>query len=174
MIIDLYNIISRNGECQKCNVPIEMTSFKSTMGDFPVVSKSDLSLEFKNNGDKNITLTSSIDITFDVPCARCLTPVKTRLSFDSSRTLNYGAEDPDADEFLSDMSFIEGTNFDTERYAYSEVLENFPLRVLCKEDCKGVCTVCGKNLNEGECGCDRTVIDPRMAQFMDMFNKMND
>jgi len=38
-----------------------------------------------------------------------------------------------------------------------------PTKVLCKEDCKGLCTTCGKNLNLGECGCKQTDIDPRLA-----------
>ena len=36
-----------------------------------------------------------------------------------------------------------------------------PLRVLCKEDCKGLCPKCGHNLNEGPCGCDLREEDPR-------------
>ena len=38
-----------------------------------------------------------------------------------------------------------------------------PLRELCKSDCKGLCPVCGQNLNEGQCDCDTFVPDPRLA-----------
>ena len=37
-----------------------------------------------------------------------------------------------------------------------------PIRNLCKEDCKGLCPICGVNLNESECDCDRLVVDPRL------------
>ena len=42
-----------------------------------------------------------------------------------------------------------------------------PIKNLCKVDCKGLCPICGANLNEGECGCDREVIDPRLAALKD-------
>ena len=40
-------------------------------------------------------------------------------------------------------------NLDVDRLVYLEVLICWPLKVLCKEDCKGICSRCGKNLNEG-------------------------
>ena len=43
------------------------------------------------------------------------------------------------------------------------MLVSLPLRVLCREDCKGLCTVCGQDLNQRECGCERKPTDPRWA-----------
>ena len=45
------------------------------------------------------------------------------------------------------------------------------MKILCKEDCKGLCSVCGKDLNEGKCDCDTFVPDPRMAAIMDIFRE---
>ena len=42
-----------------------------------------------------------------------------------------------------------------------------PMKNLCKADCKGLCPVCGANLNEGECGCKRFIVDPRLAALED-------
>ena len=44
-----------------------------------------------------------------------------------------------------------------------------PVKILCKEDCKGICSVCGSNLNEGECGCDRFVPNAAFAGLSDLF-----
>ena len=63
---------------------------------------------------------------------------------------------------------------DTDRLVYDEILIGFPMKVLCREDCRGICAVCGANLNEGECGCDRTVPDPRMAVIRDIFNNFKE
>ena len=57
---------------------------------------------------------------------------------------------------------------------FDEVVPKLPSRVLCKEDCKGLCPVCGTNLNEKECGCDRTVADPRMAAIQDIFKNFKE
>ena len=50
---------------------------------------------------------------------------------------------------------------------------NMPTKILCKPDCKGICKVCGKNLNEGDCGCDQFVPDPRMAAIKDIYDAFN-
>ena len=44
------------------------------------------------------------------------------------------------------------------------------MKVLCREDCKGLCPVCGKDLNDGDCGCDRTERDPRFESLRALFN----
>ena len=43
-----------------------------------------------------------------------------------------------------------------------------PDYVLCDPACKGLCPVCGADLNDGECGCERTVPDPRLAALKDL------
>ena len=62
---------------------------------------------------------------------------------------------------------------DVDKMLYLEIMLNIPGKVLCREDCKGICTVCGCNLNDGECGCDRFVPDPRMSAINDIFEKFN-
>lgn len=70
-----------------------------------------------------------------------------------------------------DQIFMEGYQLNVEDLLYSEILLNLPTKVLCREDCKGICRQCGKDLNEGECGCDTFVPDPRMAVIKDIFNE---
>ena len=159
MLIDLYGVLSHEGEVKRLAAPIEAESFVSKLGDFAFVKKQDIELAFTNVGGKKIEVTSHLDVTLDIPCDRCLTDVPWQISVDSTRTLNFGEESPDADETLKDMPFIDGTEFDVEKYAYSEILENFPMKVLCKTDCKGICNVCGMNLNHGSCECDRQVLE---------------
>ena len=48
------------------------------------------------------------------------------------------------------------------------VLSSQPLRNLCRDDCKGLCLKCGADLNKGDCGCDRRVVDPRLAALQDL------
>lgn len=44
-----------------------------------------------------------------------------------------------------------------------------PLNQICSPDCRGLCMKCGANLNEAECGCDRHIIDPRLAELQKLF-----
>ncbi len=65
---------------------------------------------------------------------------------------------------------MEGYHLNVDELINNELLLNWPMKILCKEDCKGICKVCGKNLNDGACGCDDFVPDPRMAAIKDLFN----
>ena len=66
---------------------------------------------------------------------------------------------------------MEGYQLNVDSLISNEIFTCWPLKVLCREDCKGLCRVCGKDLNEGECGCDTFVPDPRMAAIMDIFRE---
>lgn len=51
---------------------------------------------------------------------------------------------------------------DLEELLREEVILSAPSKHLCKDDCKGLCVTCGKNLNEGECTCEKGHIDSRL------------
>ena len=69
-----------------------------------------------------------------------------------------------------ELRFMEGYHLNTEKLIGNELLINWPMKVLCKDDCKGICKQCGKDLNLGDCGCDTFIPDPRMAVINDIFN----
>ena len=52
--------------------------------------------------------------------------------------------------------------------AKEDVILELPSKLLCSPDCKGLCSICGKNLNEEECGCVDDVTDPRLAVLKDL------
>ena len=54
------------------------------------------------------------------------------------------------------------------------VIAALPIRNLCRPDCKGLCPKCGADLNQGDCGCDREVVDPRLAVLKDLMNNNSD
>ena len=69
------------------------------------------------------------------------------------RKLDMKLTDEDRVNDLDESSYLTGMDLDVDQLVYLEVLMSWPLKVLCKEDCKGICSRCGKNLNEGPCGC---------------------
>ena len=92
----------------------------------------------------------------------------TELSLEFERDI----KSPDVvsnDEEDDEMPEMEGYQLNVETLVYDEILLNWPMKILCRPDCKGVCPVCGRNLNDGECGCDTFVPDPRMAALKDIF-----
>ena len=95
--------------------------------------------------------------------------IKYRKSFICDRCLNPSSEDLviEFNEEL-DKSNIEGDIADLTEMIRDTLIASQPIQNLCKEDCKGLCPVCGKNLNEGECNCDRFVADPRLEALKNL------
>ncbi len=169
MLVDLSDIFTTEGKVTEIQVPLELTSFCSRIGNFSVLEKSPVSLILTNAGAGKVKMEGSADLTFRTRCDRCLSEVPTRLELEFHEIV----VSPDAvrkEEEEEIPSYLEGYQLNVESFVYDEVLMNWPMKILCREDCKGVCPVCGKNRNDGDCGCDTFVPDPRMAAIQDIFN----
>ena len=101
-------------------------------------------------------------------------PVLVSCPVDYDEEIDMKLSEEERIEALDESSFIQNKELDTDKLLHNEVLINWPMWVLCKEDCKGICSICGKNLNHGTCDCDHTDLDPRMAQIRDIFNKFKE
>ena len=83
------------------------------------------------------------------PCARCLEEARfdMKVPFDEIFVRQPDPDHPDAYLF-------EGSEVDLTDLTVANIAINLPLQFLCREDCKGLCPLCGQNLNLGSCGCD--------------------
>lgn len=169
MLVNLSDVLTSEGKVNRVSVSLEMTSFASRLGRFLITEKSPVDFLFTNAGVNKAKIEGSVKLTFRTQCDRCLTEVPTSLVlvFDRTVTSPDGELSEDSDD---DLSFMEGYQLNVETFVYNEILVNWPMKILCRPECKGVCPVCGRNLNEGECGCDTFVPDPRMAVIQDIFN----
>ena len=68
------------------------------------------------------------------------------------------ADNIEKDAFVYDSDVLDITEPLRESLLLAE-----PIQALCKEDCQGLCAVCGADLNDGDCGCDKVSVDPRLA-----------
>jgi DUF177 domain-containing protein len=114
-----------------------------------------------------------------VPCGRCLVPASMDVPVEFELTLvpadEYvdeprGEKDqitgPVAGSFdpgQAEEDVYKGKVIDLDPIVREQLLLAVPTYPVCKDDCKGLCPVCGANLNDRECGCDRHVPDPRWA-----------
>lgn len=179
MVIDISEIVSTVGKTVTLNIPIEMETFTLNGCQYDFLSKEPVRLILGNIGKKEISLTGEIHAVLSIPCDRCLTEVPVEFSIDLDKTIDFEESDHDLEkeeeeeeEFSYDeLSFLKNHELDVERLVSDEILVHFPMKTLCREDCKGLCPVCGQNLNLGECGCNRESVDPRMAAIQDIFKK---
>lgn len=174
MLVNLSDVFAFEGKQVNVDATLEMTSFKSRLGDFAITSKSPVHLVFTNIGVGKAKIEGNAELVFDTVCDRCLEEVPTVLTLQFDREVTSpditADSSEDGDDGEEDLDFMEGYQINVETFVYNEILLNWPMKILCKEACKGICKVCGKNLNEGDCGCDRFVPDPRMAAIKDIFN----
>ncbi|WP_129597280.1 YceD family protein [Anaerophilus nitritogenes] len=63
---------------------------------------------------------------------------------------------------------IKSKQLDLSEIIQNTLIESLPMKIVCHEDCKGLCLVCGKNLNEDTCECLKDEIDPRLAKLKDL------
>jgi uncharacterized protein len=78
----------------------------------------------------------------------------------------------ESDQTLDDGATSTGTysgdEIDLSELLRESLLLELPMRPLCSDDCVGLCSVCGKNLNQGPCGCVHDDVDPRWAVLKDL------
>lgn len=165
MLINLSKLLSGEQETLTEQVIMEADAFESSLGRFPVTEKKSFPLKISKVGTDRFLVEGKTSVEVEIPCDRCLTPVKVKIPLEICKEYQKSSEEETEDENL-----IVGYNLDTEQLIYCEILVNWPMKTLCTEACKGICKKCGTNLNHSSCTCDTVELDPRMAKIRDIFN----
>lgn len=98
-------------------------------------------------------------------CDRCLKDCRLEQEYEFSEDyVRENGNDTSANVIAGDIIDIQDMVRDTLLAAQS-------LSNLCKPDCKGLCPICGHNLNDGDCGCEHFVPDPRLAALQQLLKK---
>ncbi len=115
-----------------------------------------------------MTLEAETTVPYETNCARCLKPLSGVFTHTFTRTLATKLENEDNDDYL----IIRNDRIDIDESLLEDLILNLGFVYLCKEDCKGLCPKCGKDLNEGDCGCSSVKeIDPRLAILAKLLDK---
>ena len=114
----------------------------------------------------------SAELSYHGECARCLAPVSGVFSLDFERTvapegvLSEEQIDDNVDEYI----VLNGHMLDLDEQLRDELYLCFPQKLLCDENCEGLCPKCGKPKKDGPCGCPEKEIDPRLAVLKNFFD----
>lgn len=148
MVADLRRIFNSVGMKQEFDYTIPGSEFPdndsySFDGDIAVTGS------FYNRADV-VHLDYSVKFTLNIVCDRCLKELKREYSFDFKRIVVKNVNS-DNDEYI----VAENDRVDVNEIALSDLLLSLPTKMLCSEDCAGLCPVCGCDLNESECNCQK-------------------
>lgn len=107
-----------------------------------------------------MVLSAEVKVPYSTVCARCAEPVSSVLEISFEKDI---ATKDDVSEDNDDYVIIEDKKLDVLLPVEEQIMLEMPSKTLCKDDCRGLCCKCGKNLNEGDCSCAKHEIDPRLA-----------
>lgn len=118
-----------------------------------------------NSVELIIVINYAIDAEFTAICARCDEEISEAIELQGEKYIAGKEKEDDENFYILDSNIIDLTEFAMEFLALEA-----PLRYLCSEDCKGLCTKCGKNLNEGDCDCPKKEKNPSFEILDNFFN----
>ena len=142
MQIDISEIVSCENREVTEKVHIEQDTFVSRLGEFPITASAPFDLRIANREGSELLLSGETDLTVSIPCSRCLTEVPTDIHIVIDKKLRMDGTEVVDDE-MEETDYLIGLNLDIDKLIYGEILVNWPMKVLCREDCKGICKVCG-------------------------------
>jgi uncharacterized protein len=161
MIIDISDLLQR----KKDTIPFEfsITSESIERDDFKLTLKSPLKVSGNAYYDGEIISTKgNIDAVTEAQCSRCLK------SFDYG--IHTGFEEDFSKQGAKEDTYpILNNEIDLYDMVIDVIILSMPLKMLCTEECMGLCPVCGSNLNEKDCGCQKDDSDPRFAVLKGLF-----
>ena len=98
-----------------------------------------------------VFVSGTVSYVLSSVCSRCLAPVVVTRSVEfDERFLSSSSPIEDEDAFR-----YNGNKLCLDDMVDQLILTDMPYSVYCKDDCKGICPECGKNLNDGDCGCNK-------------------
>lgn len=156
MVFELKSVFQNEGEEKQVEYKLDMADIDID-GVFPFKTPIDVTAVAKNRAS---LVNLAIKVVFDYTrsCDRCGEEFTRHIDMTFSHKLAQTLVDDGNDDYIEtpDMTL------ELDETVISDILLSLPQKNLCKEDCKGLCQQCGKNLNEGDCSCDKKQIDPRL------------
>lgn len=164
MLLELQQIFQNEGMCSSFVHQLDFSSVDLN-GIKPFTSEIEISGQVCNRAGV-VSLRYDTAFDFSVPCDRCGKMLSDRFKYTFEHVLVSSlAGDED-----NDLLLVDEFKLDLDELVYSDILLELPSKYLCSPDCKGLCGKCGKNLNEGDCGCAEQEVDPRLAILKELLD----
>jgi len=169
MLLNLSDVLSEQHKPLDQMVPVEMETIEIGSQSFPIVDSELAHIQVEHVKDRELYIQVQGKVSVNIPCDRCLEDVRCDIDLDFEKRVDLGRTDAELIEGLDESNFIDGYHLDADQLIFNGVVSEWPMKVLCSDDCKGICSVCGCNLNEGSCDCEDPGLDPRMSVIREVF-----
>ncbi len=166
MRIDLKDIIQRPGAEKAFQFELDLSEMEF-YGTHPLAEPVCVEGSVSNHAGL-LMMTGNAETVLHVNCDRCGKPFLKTMSIPFEHMLADHLEDEENDEII----LLKAGILDAGDAVTDDVVYGMDSSNLCKEDCKGRCFRCGKDLNEGPCDC-KPEVDPRMAVLAKLLEKQD-
>jgi uncharacterized protein len=164
MIIELESIFNTEGMKYPFDYELSLSGIEA-YGYSPIVDPVKVKGQIENKAGI-VTLTANAELVYEAPCDRCAKDVKREFNFPVEHTLVVTLESGENDAFLE----VPNMRLNLDELVEEDVNLALPTKYLCNDECKGLCPMCGKNLNEAQCNC-KAPIDPRMEALLQLLDE---
>lgn len=165
MFIDFTNLFNSDKEAKQIDYLLTFDDFEYSTYQ-PL--KNGVTVKGRAYSKADVThLELTVSFDFFGVCDRCADDFKRAYSFDIKKVVVAHLENEEDDE---NYIVAENNVLDLDDYVYQEIQLFLPQKMLCNDDCKGLCPKCGKNLNYEKCDC-KPDVDPRMATLLTLLDE---
>ncbi len=167
MRIDITEIDGRNGAY--ISVEKDVASSELITGNSEVTLGESVHVDLKIEYIEGMIIVSGIvSGKYHAVCGRCLADIEEKFNIEIRENFMHASDlSEESDDYM-----YEGGHLELTASLIDNILLDLPRVMLCREDCKGLCSSCGKNLNDGNCSCDHSDhgINLQMEKLKDFFD----
>ena len=154
MRIDLSSLAGKNSGTVSFAVSAPAGEWMKSAGPFTFLEPVSVEGVVTKDAD-GLELAGNLQVTVTAPCDRCLCPVTLPIACSIRERVS--------------QESVSGHVLDITEPVAAALWDSLPMKVVCREDCKGLCPICGKDLNTGACDCKTTQTDPRFDGLRALF-----
>lgn len=164
MLLDLKKVFLTENEKSEVTYFLDLTQIELD-GIKPIQSPSKVFVSAQNRAGV-VKLIANLQIEYARDCDRCSTVVSKILDYTFKHTLVVSLNGDSSDNYVETPDY----KLELDELITSDVILELPHKFLCSEDCKGLCSMCGVNLNQTSCDCNKRPIDSRLEALKELLN----
>lgn len=174
MTLNLSTVLSKSDTSLKSRFRWEVEEALQRHSSFQLANPVTIDFLITPVKEHSVKIEGTGVVTVRAACDRCLLPVTMDIPLHILKEVEVSKEGKPGVEDFDEINYIIGYNFDEEQLVCNELLVGWPMKILCSENCKGICNVCGQDLNQEVCDCDSTGLDPRMSVIQEVFKNFKE
>lgn len=165
MLINFSDLLSKKNRKKQISLSFELEPFEFEGEEIRAIEK--VSVEGVTISENDvIVINASIKTKLKLSCSRCLDTFIYPIDIDIEERFTNNKE-LDSEEIM----FVDGDTLDITEIIENSIISTLPIKRLCKEDCKGLCSQCGINKNIENCSCLDYDVDIRLAKLRELFGE---